>query len=116
MLIQGVVEPRPDDLRPKISFKPVRFASDIDPAQLVKSISISLRPSDLVNGIHQTISDILEQFQGNTPVWFQFQDGEEEMGVTLVSNFRVNFCPELLEIMKEMQIRYEYQIEEKLLK
>ncbi len=116
LLIQGVVEPRPDDVRPKIIYKPVRFASDIDPSQLVKSISITLRPSDLVNGIHQTISDILEQFPGNTPVWFLFQDGEEEMGVTLVSNFRVNFCPELLEIMNEMEVRYEYQIEEKLLK
>lgn len=116
LLIQGIVEPRPDDVRPKIIFKPVRLASDIDPSQLIKSISISLRPNDLVNGIHQTISDILEQFLGNTPVWFHFQDGEEEMGVTLVSNFRVNFCPELLELLDEMEVRYEYQIEEKLLK
>ncbi len=116
LLIQGVVEPKPDDDRPKISFKSIRLATELEPAKLIKSITITLRPIDLENGIHQTVSDILEQFRGNTPVWFNFQDLDEEMGVTLVSNIRVEFCSQLLELMDEMKVRYEFAVEEKLLK
>ncbi len=114
LLIQGVVEPRPDDNRPRVIYKNIRLATEIEPTQIIKALNVSLRPIDLVNGLHQTVSDILEQFKGNTPVWFHFQDAEEEMGITLVSNFRIQFCPELIVILEEMDVRFEYTIDEKI--
>lgn len=114
LLIQGVVEPRPDDNRPRVTYKNIRLATEIEPTQIIKALNVSLRPIDLVNGLHQTVSDILEQFKGNTPVWFHFQDAEEEMGITLVSNFRIQFCPELIVILEEMEVRFEYTIDEKI--
>ena len=114
LLIQGVVEPRPDDNRPRVTYKNIRLATEIEPTQIIKALNVSLRPIDLVNGLHQTVSDILEQFKGNTPVWFHFQDAEEEMGITLVSNFRIQFCPELIVILEEMDVRFEYTIDEKI--
>ena len=63
LLIQGVVEPRPDDNRPRVIYKNIRLATEIEPTQIIKALNVSLRPIDLVNGLHQTVSDILEQFK-----------------------------------------------------
>jgi DNA polymerase-3 subunit alpha len=110
LLISGTVEPARDGSRSLVSYKSVRLASDIKVENLVRSIKVYMRPSDLFDGKHQTLNDVMEQFPGNTTVWFSFSDPDEELGLTLVSNNKINYGPEVRELLEEMSVRHEPEI------
>jgi hypothetical protein len=63
---------------------------------------------------HQTVSTVLEQFPGNVQLWFHFQDHDEDMGVSLVSNFKVDFNEEVQVILDEMEVRFQFQLEDRI--
>lgn len=69
-----------------------------------------MRHSDLFDGKHQTLNDVMEQFPGNTTVWFSFNDPDEELGLTLVSNNKINYGPEVRELFEEMSVRHDPEI------
>ena len=52
----------------------------------------------------------MEQFPGNTTVWFSFNDPDEELGLTLVSNNKINYGPEVRELFEEMSVRQDPEI------
>jgi hypothetical protein len=93
-----------------VTYRSIRLASDLNPANLVRSIKVFMRPSDLFDGKHQTLNDVMEQFPGNTTVWFSFSDPEEELGLTLVSNNRIAYSPEVRELFNEMSVSHEPEI------
>lgn len=100
--------------RPKVKFKTLKLASDLNSVKLVKLVNIYMRPKELFDGKYQTINDIIEQYPGNTAVWFHFQDPEEEIDVSLVSNFRIEYNEMVKEILEEMEIRFEHVLEDRI--
>lgn len=110
LLISGTLEPSRDGNRMIVTYRSVRLASDLNSENLVRSVKVYMRPADLFDGKHQTLNDVMEQFPGNTTVWFSFSDPEEELGLTLVSNNRIAYSPEVRELFNEMSVSHEPEI------
>jgi DNA polymerase-3 subunit alpha len=110
LLISGTLEPSREGNRTIATYRSIRLASDLNPDNLVRSVKVFMRPSDLFDGKHQTLNDVMEQFPGNTTVWFSFSDPEEELGLTLVSNNRIAYSPEVRELFNEMSVSHEPEI------
>ena len=110
LLISGTVEPTRDGTRSLVSYKSVKLASEINPNNLVRNVKVYMRPSDLFDGRHQTVEDVMHQFPGNTSVWFSFSDPDEEMGITLVSSNKIAYTPEVREMFDEMSVKHDAEI------
>lgn len=106
LIIQGVVEPSRDGNRSIISYKSIKLASDFNPEKIVRAVNVKMKPSDLFDGKHEALNDIMEQFPGTTKVFFSFTDTDEDLGITLVSNNKITYSPEVKEILNEMTISH----------
>lgn len=112
--ITGSVKPGVDGNRARVDYNQVKLISDINVKSLVRALNVYMLPKELFDGKHQSISTVLEQFPGNVPLWFHFQDNDEDLGVSLVSNFRVDFNEEVQIILEEMSVRYQFQLEDRI--
>jgi hypothetical protein len=70
--------------------------------------------SNTISNSASVSADLESDDSGDMDEPASFDDAEEEMGITLVSNFRIQFCPELIVILEEMDVRFEYTIDEKI--
>jgi hypothetical protein len=112
--VTGTVKPGVDGNRARVEYNQVKLIADINVKSLVRALNVYMHPKELFDGKQQTISTILEQFPGNVPLWFHFQDNEEDMGVSLVSNFRVDFNEEVQIILEEMSVRFQFQLDDRI--
>jgi DNA polymerase III subunit alpha len=110
LLITGTMEPIYDQQRIMINYKSIKLASDLSPEKLVRSIKVYMRPSDLFDGKHQHLNKIMEDYPGNTTVWFSFNDVDEEIGLTLVSSSKITYNAEVRDLLNEMSVNHEPEI------
>jgi len=65
-----------------------------------------MTPADLEQGKQQILVDILEQHPGNTPLYFNFHDGDEKMGVKMIARNAMHYNQEVVQVLDEMQLKY----------
>jgi DNA polymerase-3 subunit alpha len=111
LYISGTMEPMRDQSRVNFNFKHIRLASEFQIEKLVRSIKVNMRPSDLFDGKHQSLTDIMGLFPGNTTVIFNFSDPDEDLGITMVSNSKILYTPQVRDILDEMAINHEPEIQ-----
>ena len=106
VVIHGTTEPNPDRSDAKVNIISISLASDIDEKKLVKTLKIDMTPIEVDGGKYQVIQHIVEQFPGNCSVLFNFSDIEEQMNVSLISKYGIQFSIEVETMLKDLDIDY----------
>jgi hypothetical protein len=89
------------------------LVSDVDPMTIYKAIQIEMTPADLEQGKQQIVSEVLSQFPGKCPLYFNFYDANENMTLRMVSRAGLNFTHEVREVLNEMEVVYAPRLDER---
>ncbi len=113
VVITGNTENNPERSDAKINVKSIQLASEISEDNLVKSLKIDMTPLEVSEGKYQVLQHIIEQYPGNCSVIFNFNDIEEQMNVTMVSKYGVNFGLEVEKMLEDMNLSFTPLIDER---
>lgn len=113
VVITGNTETNPERSDAKINVKSIQLASEINEENLVKSLKIEMTPLEVSEGKYQVIQHMIEQYPGNCSVIFNFNDIEEQMNVTMVSKYGVNFGLEVEKMLEDMNLSFTPMIDER---
>ena len=91
-----------DEMR--VSIHSIGLAADVDEETLFKSVVVDMTPVDLEQGKQQILVDVLEQYPGQTPLYFNFHDGDEKLGIKMIARKGMKYCKEVTEILTEMEL------------
>jgi DNA polymerase-3 subunit alpha len=113
LLIQGQTDYSKAKDEMRLNINAMQLVSEIDAMALYKSVHVEMTPSDLEQGKHQIVSDVLSQFPGKCPLYFNFYDADDNMTVRMVSKAGLNFVSEVREMMDEMEVKYAPKLDER---
>ncbi|MFM1898196.1 MAG: hypothetical protein RL577_436, partial [Bacteroidota bacterium] len=94
----------------------IQLASDVDADRLIKNIYVEMLPQDLVNGRYQVLKDVLQAYPGPCNLWVKFYDPVENYEVSMVSAGGLRICDELMATLDEMEVKYNCQVDPRVLK
>ena len=69
-------------------------------------MSVTMKPEELFNGKQQALLSVMTEYPGDSYLMFNFQDPDEDMGVTLVSENRITYSQEVKQILTEMSVEH----------
>ena len=113
LLIQGQTDYSKTKDEMRLNINAMQLVSEIDAMALYKSVHVEMTPSDLEQGKHQIVSDVLSQFPGKCPLYFNFYDADDNMTVRMVSKAGLNFVSEVREMLDEMEVKYAPKLDER---
>jgi DNA polymerase-3 subunit alpha len=113
LLIQGQTDYSKAKDEMRLNINAMQLVSDIDAMALYRSVHVEMTPSDLEQGKHQIVSDVLSQFPGKCPLYFNFYDAEDNMTVRMVSKAGLNFVSEVREMLDEMEVKYAPKLDDR---
>ena len=93
-----------DEMR--VSLHNLTLSADVDENTIFRSVVVDMTPADLDQGKQQILQDILQQHPGNTPLYFNFHDGDEKMGVKMIARNALKFNIEVQQVLDEMELKY----------
>jgi len=113
LLIQGQTDYSKAKDEMRLNINAMQLVSEIDAMALYKSVHVEMTPSDLEQGKHQIVSDVLSQFPGKCPLYFNFYDADDNMTVRMVSKAGLNFVSEVREMLDEMEVKFAPKLDER---
>jgi DNA polymerase-3 subunit alpha len=106
LIMHGSIEPDREGTRARTIYKKIMLATELVPEKVVRSVSVTLRPEELFNGKQQALLNVMTEYPGDSYLMFNFQDPDEDMGVTLVSENRITYSQEVKQILTEMSVEH----------
>ena len=106
VIISGTTEPNLERNDARVNFNSITLASEVNEKSLVKSLKVEMTPLEIEKGKYQAVQHIIEQFPGTCSVIFNFSDIEENMSVTMVSKYGIQFNSDVVEMLKEMEVYF----------
>ncbi len=91
----------------------IYLCADISVNSIYRSVQIKMTPNDLVLGKQETVFQALKQFPGKCPLYFNFNDVEEKMEVTMISVNGINYNAEVKEMLDEMEVDFSFQLNDR---
>jgi DNA polymerase III alpha subunit len=113
LLIQGQTDYSKSKDEMRMNIHHIQLVSDVDPLTIYRSIQIDMTPADLEQGKEQIVSEVLAQFPGKCPLYFNFYDADENMTVRMVSRAGLNFTTEVREMLNEMEVVYSLRLDDR---
>jgi DNA polymerase-3 subunit alpha len=93
-----------DEMR--VTIHSITLGADVDENSIFRSVVVDMTPADLDQGKQQILVDILQQHPGNTPLYFNFHDGDEKMGVKMIARNAMHYNQEVVQVLEEMELKY----------
>ncbi len=106
VIISGTTEPNLERNDARVNFNSITLASEVNEKSLVKSLKVEMTPLEIEKGKYQVVQHMIEQFPGTCSVIFNFSDIEENMSVTMVSKYGIQFNSDVVEMLKEMEVYF----------
>lgn len=106
LIMHGSIEPDREGTRARMIYKKIMLATELVPEKVVRSVSVTMRPEELFNGKQQALLNVMTEYPGDSYLMFNFQDPDEDMGVTLVSENRITYSQEVKQILTEMSVEH----------
>lgn len=113
LLIQGQTDYSKTKDEMRMNIHHIQLVSDVDPLTIYRSIQVDMTPSDLEQGKQQIVSDVLSQFPGKCPLYFNFYDADENMTLRMVSRAGLNFTNEVREMLNDMEVVYTPRLDDR---
>ncbi len=110
LIITGTVEPDREGTRSILKYKSIKLASDLDPEKAVRMVNVTMRPEELFNGKHQALLDVIAEHQGESLLVFNFEDPDEDMGVTMYSENKIRYNGEVKQILDNMSVSHNAEL------
>src|SRR6056300_221441 len=106
LIMHGSIEPDREGTRARTIYKKIMLATELVPEKVVRSVSVTMKPEELFNGKQQELLSVMTEYPGDSYLMFNFQDPDEDMGVTLVSENRITYSQEVKQILTEMSVEH----------
>jgi len=113
LLIQGQTDYSKAKDEMRLNINAMQLVSEIDAMALYRSVHVEMTPSDLEQGKHQIVSDVLSQFPGKCPLYFNFYDADDNMTVRMVSKAGLNYVSEVRAMLDEMEVKYAPKLDDR---
>jgi DNA polymerase-3 subunit alpha len=113
LLIQGQTDYSKTKDEMRMNIHHIQLVSDVDPLTIYRSIQVDMTPSDLEQGKQQIVSDVLSQFPGKCPLYFNFYDADENMTLRMVSRAGLNFTNDVREMLNDMEVVYTPRLDDR---
>jgi succinyl-CoA synthetase beta subunit len=112
-VIKGSFEYSERNQKTYARYHEIVLSSEIQKDTLVKSVQIDMEVNEMLKGKATAVETVMMQYPGKCTLWIHLMDNEESMGVKMIASKGFEFCAETIQIMEDMEIRYNKKMDER---
>jgi len=113
LVVKGSFEYSERNQKTYARYHEIVLSSEIQKDTLVKSVQIDMEVNEMLKGKATAVETVMMQYPGKCTLWIHLMDNEESMGVKMIASKGFEFCAETIQIMEDMEIRYNKKMDER---